>query len=29
MEPNGWVCPHLIQKWVKTIQHFLECTDLT
>jgi len=21
-----WVCPYLTQIWVKTSQHFLECT---
>jgi len=22
----GWVCPYFTQNWVKTTQHFLECT---
>jgi len=26
--PNGWVCPYFTQNWVKTTQHFLECTIL-
>jgi len=27
MQPSGWVCPYLTQRWVKTTQHFLECTN--
>jgi len=26
MKPNGWVCLYLTQNWVKTTQHFLECS---
>jgi len=24
--PAFWVCPYLTQNWVKTTQHFLECS---
>jgi len=25
--PIGWVCPYFTQNWVKTTQHFLECSS--